>query len=263
MNTVAEILRTASGSLKKERPGMSLRAVAGRLNVSPSYWSKVLRGERPLSQQLLPRVVKVLSLDTQQTAQLQRSILQEIDEQQLAPATGLKIAAQMSQSPVLGYKHLGESDYWLLEEWYYVPVLNACTLTDRPSVVEIARRLRVDSTKIHACIKKMIAAGFLNENLERTDMQVRFPTTRSHQKVRGFHGAMIEKARHEIQRENAADSFDARLISSVCFAGSPEKLREARLILEEAMYRVANLLSQEQNCEEVYQLNVQLFPLTK
>jgi hypothetical protein len=53
------------------------------------------------------------------------------------------------------------------------------------------------------------------------------------------------------------------LISSVCFAGSTEKLKEARLILEEAMYKAANLMADEPVCDEVYQLNVQIFPLTR
>lgn len=267
MNSVAELLKKASSSLKKERPGMSVRAVAGRLNVSPSYWSKVLRGERPLTPQLLPRVVRVLSLDVQQIAELQRSILENIEQEQLSPATGIRIARAAKDSPVSGYKNLGESEFWILEQWFHIPVLNACTLAEKPDARVIAKKLGVDVLKVEDSIQKLISTGFLKVGsggeLERTNLQIRFPTSRSHPKIRQFHACMIEKAHREITQASAPENFEARLISGVSFAGSKEKIQEARLILEEAMYRAANLMSQDVDCEEIYQLNVQLFPLTK
>lgn len=266
MNRSVEILKSAAAALKKERPGMSLRAVARRLNVTPSYWSKVLRGERALSQKLLPRVVKVLGMDVQQIAELQKSILSDIESAQLAPATGLRLTGDKSTSPVAGYRELGESQYWLLEEWFHIPVLNALTLEPRPGIQEIAERLRIPEAKVRECVRRSLDTGFLRVSdgrLERSDLQIRFPTHRSHPRVRGYHSAMIRRAHSEISGASAHENFDGRLISSVCFTGSKEKLQAARSILEEALYRAANLMAQEPNCDEVYQLNVQLFPLTK
>lgn len=263
-----ELLQSAASSLKKQSPGMSLRAVAGRLKISPSYWSKILRGEKPLSKSLLPRVVKVLGMDAQQTAQLQRSLLEKIENDRLVPGTGIRTTQEVKGSPIENYRNLGRKDFWLLEEWYYIPILNIFTLTRGDhSPNEISKRIGVSVQQINETIHNLIQSGFLKQSsdgqLVRTDLQVRFPTDRSHRQIRRYHGAMIKKAREVITKEDAEQSFESRLVSAVCFAGSSEKLKEARLIIEEAMYRAANLMAGEPCSDQVYQLNVQVFPLTK
>ena len=268
-----ELLQEAAAALKSRSSGMSLRAVAARLDVSPSYWSKILRGEKPLSEQLLPRVVKVLALDAQQIARLQRSILETIEEERLAPATGIRTAAASSEgarggSQIDDFRDLGKEHFWILEEWYYIPILNLFTLTTFPKTTEgIAERLGLKSDKAAEAVDRLRRHGFLKASakgeIERTDLLVRFPTDRSYPSIRRYHQAMLQKARLELTREGAAETFEGRLISAICFAGSSEKIREARLILEEAMYRVSNLMTSEPVSDEIYQLNVQLFPLTK
>ena len=262
-----ELLREASEALKKRSAGMSLRAVATRLEISPSYWSKILRGEKPLAQNLLPKVVKVLGMDAQQIAQLQRSILEMIETEKLAPATGLTTSRETADSPIENYRNLGREDFWLLQEWYFIPVLNLFTLIESPANSdEISQRLGITSIQVSETLRKLVQHGFLkqleNKKLERTDLQVRFPTDRSYADVRKYHETMLIKARQEITKPESAQDFASRLISAVCFGGSSEKMQEARLILEEAMYRAANLMADEPS-DEVYQLNIQLFPLSK
>ena len=92
---------------------------------------------------------------------------------------------------------------------------------------------------------------------------MRFPTDRSHASVRKYHQEAINKARAQLSSPQAGETFDSRLISALCVTGSSEKIKEARLILEEAMYRAANLMADEDITDEVYQLNLQIFPLTR
>ena len=46
------------------------------------------------------------------------------------------------------------------------------------------------------------------------------------------------------------------------FACNPEKLDEAKMRIEEAMFRIVRELTKG-DCTEVYQYNLQLFPLTR
>jgi uncharacterized protein (TIGR02147 family) len=261
-----ELLSEAAERLKRQSPGMTVRGVAGRLEVTPSYWSKVLRGKKPLTTTLLSKVVKVLPFDTQQVAQLQQSILEFIEHDRLAPVTGMR--TQKVQSPIKNYQSLGREDFWILEEWFYIPMLNLFTVTGfEPSLTGIARRLGLNIAQVADAVVRLRHKGYLKLDgkgiLERTDLKVRFPTDKSYAPVRQYHKAMIGKAREELSQEGVDARYLHRLISSVCFAGSTEKLKEARLILEEAMYKAANLMADEPVCDEVYQLNVQIFPLTR
>lgn len=263
-----EILLAAAEAFKKQWPGMSLRAVAAKLEISPSYWSKILRGKKPLPQHLIEKVVRVLGMDAQATGQLQRAILYSIEADVLAPATGITTSRELDRSPVESYKTLGREDFWLLDEWYYIPIFNLFTITGFDGTPEtMAIRLGLRASQVEEAIRRFINYGFLQKkedgHLERTELQLRFPTDRSFTHVRKYHQATLTKAREELAREGAPETFEKRLISAVCFAGSSEKIKEARLILEEAMYRVANLMADEDVRDDVYQLNLQLYPLSK
>lgn len=266
MTEVSELLSEAAARLKQQAPGMSVRRVASRLEITPSYWSKILRGKKPLPPTLLPKIVKVLGLDTQQVAQLQRLMLETIERDQLAPQTGMRTNLPAS-SPIENYANLNRDQIWILDEWFYIPILNLCTVTGFAGKIEnISLRLGLKSEQVAAAVLRLKHYGYLREDQQgvftRTDQKVRFPTSKSLAPVRQYHHAMIQKAREHLHRVSD-EAFAERLISAVCFAGSSGKMKEARLILEEAMYRVANLMADEPSCDEVYQVNVQIFPLTK
>lgn len=253
--------------LKRQFPGMSVRGVAGRLEITPSYWSKILRGKKPVPPALLPKIVKVLRLDTQQVAQLQRSILQRIERDQLMPATGLRTTNKRKKAPTETYRNLETSEIWLLKEWFYIPILNFCTLPKAGTDIKgIASGLGLKTEQVREAIQKLVQHGYLkqekNGRLARTEQKLRLPTTKSLAQVRDYHAALLQRAGEELKNISDED-FARRLISAVNFAGSSKKMKEARLILEEAMYQVANLMADDHDCDEIYQLSLQIFPMTK
>ncbi|RZA08669.1 MAG: TIGR02147 family protein [Proteobacteria bacterium] len=259
------VLKASAAKLKKDWPGMSLRAVAARLEISPSYWSKILSGKAAFPQTLLARAVKVLAMDAQSTALLQRAILDAIELEQLTPATGLTVASS-AESPVEDYGQLGRNEFFLLEDWFYIPVLNAFTAARfARDPAGIAKRLRLDPGQVATAIERLQAHGLLKADesgvLRRTEERLRFPTDRSHASIRRYHQAVLRRAHEELNGAQAEATFERRLIAGVCFTGSAAKLKQARLILDEAMYRVANLMSEEPG-EDIFQLSLQLFPLS-
>ncbi|MGZ3713724.1 MAG: DUF4423 domain-containing protein, partial [Bdellovibrionota bacterium] len=136
-----------------------------------------------------------------------------------------------------------------------------------PTSQVIADRLGISPAQAEQAVLRLQESGFLRkgegDRLERTDQKIRFPTDRSFREVRDYQLAMLSKAQEELRTHMGEKHFQQRLISSVCLAGSTKKLNEARLILEEAMYRAANLMADEPMADEVYQINFQLFPLTR
>lgn len=267
MKEASDLLIEAATRLKRQSPGMSVRGVAGRLEITPSYWSKILRGKKPLPPTLLPKIVKVLGLDTQQVAQLQRSILDRIERDQLMPVTGIRTSRKVKKAPTEDYRNLNREEIWLVEEWFYIPILNFCTLSNvKPTIKTIAQRLGLKVEQTRDAVHRLKHYGYLKENrdgiLLRTEQKVRLPTSKSLAQVRQYHSALLQRAREELKHVSDED-FAKRLIAAVNFAGSSQKLKEARLILEEAMYRVANLMADEEKTDEVYQLSLQIFPMTK
>ena len=261
-----KILADAAAALKQRRPAMSVRAVAAKIGVSASYWSKVLRGERNPSAKILPKIIEILEIDLQRLAQLQSAFVDAIEKDKFTPTTGLKRSLPQIDYGK-GFREFGRNEYWLLEEWFYLPILNLITLAKPPKTPEdIADRLglRIDQTKL--ALQRLQHFGFLRlkdeGGFDRTELQIRFPTSRSHDSVRKFHLAMIQKAQAVLKHENYAEGFASRLITGVTFAGTSDQVNEAKLILEEALFRAANLITKTPKNDALYQINLQFFPLS-
>jgi uncharacterized protein (TIGR02147 family) len=262
-----QVLKDAIKGIQDERPSMSLRNIASRLDITASYLSKILHGKQPLPHTLLPKVIKVLKLDTQQVALLQRSILGTIESDQIKPLTGVSVQKELGASPIADYEQLNAGHYWMLEEWYYIPILNL--FSESPVSLDLPRlsdRLGLAIQIVEDAIDKLVQADLLNFNADkdlfRTQQKVRFPTTKSHPAIRQYHSEMMDKAKIELNEKTEDSDFEDRLISSVCFTGPRHQVKEAKLIMEEAMYKVANLMSEAPDGDDIFQLNIQFFPLT-
>ncbi|MGZ3780843.1 MAG: TIGR02147 family protein [Pseudobdellovibrionaceae bacterium] len=95
----------------------------------------------------------------------------------------------------------------------------------------------------------------------KTNLHIRYPTKAPLPAIRAYHKNMLEKALANLVNGIDKKSFERRSISSVSVASNPQNLKKAKERLSEMMYEIANILS-EGDCTEIYQLNVQLFPLT-
>jgi hypothetical protein len=73
---------------------------------------------------------------------------------------------------------------------------------------------------------------------------------------------MITRAADLLVRPPTEDEFAERLLSGLSLAGDPRQLASAKLIIEEALYRAAETLA-DGECSEVFQINLQLFKVTK
>lgn len=263
---VVEILQSGFERLKEQNELTSLRSLALSLKLSSSYLSKVFRGERRLSPKLVAPLGKVLRLDHHEIKELQRRILGELETRKMA--TGVQTVREEQDAKLAtDYESLGAKSFWLIEEWYHLPLLNLITVENVSfDARELAKRLGVAVERVQASIERMIRDGLIKRdhknNLIRTEMKIRFPTQRSDSRIRAYHKKMIEKALKHLDKIPTEADFNERLISGVAFAADPKKIPQAKVLLEEAMYKAAELLT-DGECSEVFQLNLQLFPLTK
>lgn len=247
-----------------DQEGLSVRALARHLGVSSSYLSKILLGHRKMSAKIFERIIKVLRLDHHEVNALQALVVEKF-EAKISEATGLKLNRSNDSTAIAqNFESFGRSDFWLLEKWYYLPILNLVTLPSfLVSPEGIAQRLTLPLRVSERALHELIEGGYLIEkgdgHYERSSMKFRFPTERSHASVRQYHRAMIEKSAVELEH---ATGFEERAISGITLAGNPAKLAEAKTLIEEALYKAAELLV-EGEATEVFQINLQLFKLSK
>ncbi len=264
---ISDFLRQAIADVQKRNARLSLRAIALRLEISPSYLSKIVNGQRRIPAALLNRLGEVLGLDHLLLRRLQSLMMANIEATDLTPETGLSASAPEPEAPLNDYDALSSKDHWLLEKWYFAATLNLATVSGfKADASWIAKRLGIQESSA----KEALTLLFVNQALikkedgsvERGKLRFRFPTNQSLPVVRDYHHAHLKKAAQLLDRADTTQHFDERLIAGVSFAGDPSRLEMAKTIVHEAIFKAANHMA-DGDVSEIYHLAIQLFPVTK
>lgn len=247
-----KILKSSWQRLRKSNPTKwSLRNLARKSRVSPGFLSKVLSGKKSLPPKLALRLAELMSLDElsviQVSGNLHNSSLNSdvMDTVDLAPM---------------------ESE-WLLGRWYRLALLDLMTTDDFQNDVSwMARRLGISTHEIERSLRMLEQEGLAKKNKsgnwQKTSQRLRFPTTTSKEVIRNHHKAQIKKALLVLENQLTPVEFKKRLIMGITLACNPANLEKIKVKLQNALYEAAVELS-DGACTEVYQMNLQLFQVTK
>jgi uncharacterized protein (TIGR02147 family) len=161
--------------------------------------------------------------------------------------------------------HLGRDRFKCLHEWQHLAILDLTFLEDfEPSFSWVADRLGITQRDARSAARRLERLGLLEITESRDGMRWKKKTDRlrvmggvadSH--VRKFHRQMINKARESLQ-----DDLDTRDISGTTIPVNPVRLPEARKRIARFRRALMDYLSEGPRTE-LYQLNVQLFRLTR
>lgn len=93
---------------KKSAPGFSMRSLAKRLDVSPSFLSRIMSGKKPAPVNLLEKLAKALDIEPEFIAKQPRSI---------------KKTTRVANLQVEDYELPPKEADRILRNWYYVAIL--------------------------------------------------------------------------------------------------------------------------------------------
>jgi transcriptional regulator with XRE-family HTH domain len=221
-------------------PQLSMRSIAQRLDVSHTYLSLVIRGKKNISAKRALHYIQILGGNTE-------------DAQSLA-----------IQNPS-EFEILQLDRFRTLSQWYHIAILDLTQLRGfRSDPNWIAEKLGITLTQTKSALERLERLGLLtNENgrLKKTHSSLAIPTTYSDGAIRSFHEQMIGKALEALQSPSRED-FKKRDITGVTIPVNPARLEAARTKIMKFRRSLMKFLSSGE-CTELYQLNVQLFNLTK
>lgn len=256
--------------LKKERnPRYSARALARDLGVAASYVSGLLAGKKNIPVERLGEIARALGMDEIAFRMLKRAILQA-ESEKLAFSLGLaketKKRRTKKKEVLDDFKEVSQPLMRLLERWYMIAVMDLVTCDNFEEDPRwIAERLGIAPHEARTALEDLKANGLIEKRLDRWVKcadKIRLPTHQSLPLVRGFHNEMIKRAQRDLRERTDHASFSRRSITGLTIAANPANLERARHHLLQAIYECAEILT-EGPCTEVYQLNSQLFPLTR
>ena len=239
------------GELRVKNPSFSLRAFSRRLGISPATLSLVASGRRRISRRLAVRILERLGLDPGRTS----SIMSMFQEGAAAPLTGQAMQLTMDQ-------------FHVVSEWYHFAIRALLrTRNAKSSPVWIAARLGIKESEAGAAIARLLRLEMLvrgrGGKLVPTETSYHTPDGVSDSSIRRNHAKHLELALMSLD----SDPVGVRDFTNLTMAVAPSGLEEARRAIRRFRKEISAILEHTdaypKDCDEVYNLSIQLFPLSR
>lgn len=245
-------LREALATRQRRNPNYSLRAFAKDLAIDSSNLSSILREQRNLPVSRAPSIADKLRLTKEEKALF------------LASTNRKKMQLDRIQVESQSKRYLIKDKYMrVISEWEYYALLQLMLTDDFQSEIKwIANRLGIEQKRAQVVLNDLLELGFATRDakgkFERSTSDLETTEDIESETLQNAHVDSISIAIAKLEKV----PVNERDYSSMTFAIDPQKLPEAKALIREFQDKLTAYLT-EGNRKEVYQLNCQLFPLTK
>lgn len=245
-------IREGLAGRQRENQSYSLRAFARDLGMHPATLSQVLQGKRPLPIKSSKHVAEKLKLGPKE-----RTLFFESFYRRKTRIDEIEIDAKDERFM------LDESYYRVIAEWEHYAVLALLdTKGFRLSEESAASRLDVSINRAKVVIDNLLTSGLIERlktgALVPCHKVVRTTEDVSSQALKLSHLENLELGKKKLEEVDVL----LRDFSAMTIALDPEKLPEAKTVIREFRQKMAVLLKDGKKTE-VYQLAIQLYPLSK
>lgn len=263
-NDYREILKSLILERRRKRQTFSYRWFSQRAGLtSPNFLNLVVRGKRHLSSSTIEKVIEIFQLNKDE-GEFFRNLVHFNKAKTLSEKE--HFASQLVKSrKFLNEYPLSREQFEYYSNWYNVPVREALNLPNAPkSEEEIAQFIQPAISKIEArsALDKLMALDLIE--LNRGHYRPKQESISTGHKfasygVIQYHKKMIELAAEALDRFPGTE----REISSVTIGMSHETFLKIKSEIEKFRSRLMAIAESDSAKDGVYQMNFQLFPVSK
>jgi len=233
----------------KRNPSYSLRSFAAQLGTDASTLSKLLKGKRPLGKKVTVQMGARLGLTTEEIASYLRPNL-----------------PQDEGSDTTDFEQLALDRFAVISDWYHFAILELMQVQGfRTDHAWIARALGLKRVEAEAAVERLVRVGLLKIGADGAwhDTSSGFTTS--------IGPDMASTAHRRLQEQFLGKSLEALLQTpiherdhtTVTMAVDRAKLPAAREKIKRFRRSLARFLAEGETRDEIFNLNIALFPLTK
>lgn len=231
----------------------SIAAFAKSLGLHSSELACILRGERNLPLKKSEKICDKLGLSPLERAQFITSLQLNRSALKSLALKGLDLNFKEIEENELGHK--------IISEWEHAALLTLFNLKNYKSDLGwMAAKLNISEARTKTVLDNLLKAGFVKKEKNN------FISQQMHLKTSQDVQSRAIKQSHKESLQMALEKLDSvemlrRDFSSLTFAMNEERIQEAKQLIIEFRKQM-NALMEDGRGSEVYQLSVQLFPLT-
>ncbi|KYG68816.1 hypothetical protein AZI87_06195 [Bdellovibrio bacteriovorus] len=246
MNKTSEFLLNEYQRRRSSSPELTNAQFARILGIPSSRLSDYINGRRIMTQAVGRQVIKGLGMADTDFEHLKNLI--EFDKRKV--------------KTLLPEGQLKEDEFGVICDWYHFAILALVPVkTFQPNANWIADRLNIPLEVASAAIDRLCRLGLLIvEDGKFTVTKKQLETTHNipSESLRRSHKQSITQVLDNMDRI----PLDLRDVTSITFPMNRKKIPEAKRLIRNFRRKMATLMTQGPKTD-VYNLNVQLFPVTK
>jgi uncharacterized protein (TIGR02147 family) len=253
---------------KKESPSFSFRFVAYRLGCNPGFFTRVIKGSRNLSPEHVLRLCAILKLGKKEREYFQLLVNYNQAKRQLEREHFYERLRSFKGSKI---RRVSREQYCLYEQWYNVvlrELINIIPTFDvsDASCAKLASHFAwpVKAADIKKSMSRLLQSGILEKQAGgRLRLSDRLITTGL-----SIPQVIVQKVLRQFFRlgEESLERFkkDERVCATVTVSTSRQGYEQVKARLEQCRKEILEIVHDDPGeLEQVYHLNMQLFPVTK
>ncbi len=259
-------LQAVYAAAKAEETSYSYAKLSTDLGLGSSNAHSVIHGRRPLTEKAGLKIAEELKLNAVQRRYLLALIRQErsddVGEREAAFAERLELKRKLLPT------ELSRSQLAFFEHWYHAAILELLRLDrgrDQPEWLAAELRPEVSVGEVKASLALLTELGYLAPSAEKGRLFPTEATISTGNEVRGlaltsYHRQMLALAVRALD-SIAQEDRDISAITVAVSADLQAKMKDEIIALRKRFLKLA----EEENATtgDIYQLNIQLFPLAK
>lgn len=246
MQTPQDFINSEYQKRKERNPNYSLRSFARWLSVSPAQLSQMMTGKRSITLKTMKKINDRLGLSPASSQDLVQTLLKQ--KNILQPDAVRKV------------KDLKEDEFRFVSEWYHLAILSLTKVKGAKSDPRwVSRRLGIKVEEANQALLRLERMGVLE--LKPGFRQIGEPfeviSDIPSAAIQKYHKQNLSLAMEKIESVEVG----ARQFQSITFPMSPVLVKTLKKEIDDFLSRAFDQ-SQSSIPTEVYNLNVQLFPVT-
>lgn len=238
-------LKTTFMERCRKNPKYSLRSYARSLDIQPAPLSEILRNKRPISENVKIKLGLALKL--------------KASDLHLYTINKTK-----TKNPKPALQHLDDVTFSMLSDWYYFAILELFELEHFDNDPKwMAKMLNLSVPQVNLALENLVHCGFLNKNGKTFQLTRQVFTSQLVKKKTSLANQSHQIQLLDLSAKAVIDQpLEVRDHSSMLFSVNREDLAQARQIISKFRKDLSELFNNNLTKNDVYQLQVSLFPLT-
>ena len=230
----------------KSNPTYSLRAFARQLNMDSSFLSKLLSGQRSVTNKTIERLGERLGFGPNEY----RTFLQPVRKQK-----------NIANKPL--FHELDNDMFSLIADWYHYAILELIQVNNfQANIPWVAKALGISFGQASDAVNRLKRLNMLEiKNGEWTNISGNNTTISnrfSSQALRQLQKQILEQSIYALENT----PFEQRDQSSITFCVSEDLLPEAKEKIKKFRRELMTFLESGKKKSKVYQLSISLFPVS-